>query len=244
MSSLIEAVQAQRQELLVLIADQLAVLDEIERLAAGLAGAGPDGTGGHVEISVPAGPPPDPRALAEALGRGTPRAAAKAKPKATAAAPRVGRDGLGGKAASVLEALRANGGWMSRAELVAVTGDFNNKTLQTLVTRELAEAQGVTNSRRYRATRDDSDTATGGTAPPVRTKPRETTVAVDGLDAKATRILRARILDHLSRRRLTDQSLADHLNAELDHVKALLAELVVAGEVERDAKGLYQVPTS
>lgn len=247
MSALIAAITAEREQLLAPIAERLAVLDEIERLAAGL---GDDRTPPVASVPVPPSDPPSP-----AGRRATAKPASKPSKRAAATATaRVGRDGLGEVAERVLQALRNNGGWMGRGDLLPIVGDFNVRTTQRLVERGLVEAQGSTNSRRYRAARDTSETAgsgppiTGTSAAPVAggTVARSAApgVSVAGLDAKATRILRARIVDHLSRRRLNEQSLADHLNAELDHVTALLTDLAAAGDVVLDPDGRYRAPTS
>ncbi len=248
MSALLDAVAAERADLLAPIAERLAVLDEIERLAGRLNNAEPPPAAAQPPV-LPDPPSPRPRGGAK-LDR-PPAAARKPAAKAPrAAAARVGRDGLGETTQAVLEALRANRGWMSRAEITAIIGPFNVKSTQKLVDRGLVKATGTTNSRRYRVVDDDSETA-GSTAKTVRTTPPAPPPApaaggpaIAGLSAGARRVLRARLVDHLGRRRLNAQSLADHLNVELAHVDALLAELEAAGEIVHDPDGRYRTAAS
>ncbi len=244
MSALLDAIAAERETLLAPIAGRLAVLDELERLAASLNGTT---TRTEVTVTVPARALPDARAIGAALRQAGKAPEGRGKPRQAPAAPRVGRDGLGPKASRILEALRANQGWMSTTEVAAVGGDFTNKVMQSLVTRGLAEARGETVQRRYRATQEDDARATGPgpgteTIRPAAPAPPSTraTAAVPKLNAAATRILRARIVDHLGRRRLNAQSLADHLNAELAHVTPLVSELLGSGEIVQDDDGLYR----
>ncbi|MEJ7824937.1 MAG: hypothetical protein WKF48_05885 [Solirubrobacteraceae bacterium] len=237
MSALLTAVQAERDALLAPIADRLAMLDDIERLAAALDTAAPP----KPKHGVPA---PAARPSAAATAARTP----KPPSKRGGAAARVGRDGLGPKAASLLEAIRSQSGWLSRAEIVKLGGEFAGHTMASLVDRELVEAKGATSQRRYRAANPDNPSAGGGsggsTMPAVAHPPAAAAApaAAGTLDGVARRVLQARILDHLSRRRLDEQSLASALNADREHVAEILGKLRFDDRVVLDPDGRYRVP--
>jgi hypothetical protein len=222
MSGVVQAVKAEREALLAPIAGRLAVLDEIERLAGSLDEV-------KATAAKPAATPPRQRPAA-------------AKPEAPrVAAPPVGRDGLGPKASELLEAVRVADRWMSRGEIVAVAGEFHSRTMQRLVERSLVEAKGDTSQRRYRAVQVDNVSGGGRQSEPT-IRPVAPPAATGTLDVGASRVLRARILDHLSRRKLNEQSLADHLNANREHVADILGKLLLSDHVELLPDGRYQVP--
>ncbi len=195
-------------------------------------------------IEVPR--PPTPKPAAAQTQRALP-----AKTPAT----RRGRDGLPTVGQTVLEALRAHGGqWMSAAEIGRAT-DRTPSTLKNylrpLVKRGLVEAKGQTSSRRYRAKIDDN-AASGGsetralpavsrtTPPAASTGPRSSTGSK--LSVADRRVCRARILDHLSRRRLDEQSLASTLGIDREEVADLCGELLLDDKIVMLPDGRYEVP--
>ncbi len=235
MNAVLEAARAERHALLAPIAEQLAALDEIERIAASLNGGGSDmaPTPAPAPAVVPR-PPSKPQAPRPRKSS-SPTKVLPAKAQATG----VGRDGLGATAQAALEKVRAAGATpISRADAGA-----SAHVMQALVNRGLIEATGATKSRRYRAVYDDNGTG-GSTASltPSPPQPRSSNATLGTPDAKASKILRARILDHLSRRRMNEQSLADHLNADREHVVDILGKLLLDELVDLAPDGQYSVP--
>lgn len=225
MSALADAIRAEREQLLAPIAHRLAVLDEIERLAISLNGA-----------AAPADPSPGPTRGQ----RGVPKTAARVLPARPPATGR-GTDGLSEPARAALTKLRTAKTPLSRSEIGASTG-----VMQTLVRRGLVAAHGDNRGRRYAAA--DADNAGAGAAPGASLPddepetPAPEPQVLGTLNASQSRVLRARILDHLSRRRLKEQSLADHLNVERDHVAEILGKLLLDGLVILEPDGNYWVP--
>lgn len=255
MSALVDAIRAERlaliEPLLAPIADKLVVLDEMERLARSINGGGSD-------VSVLAAP------VKPAARKSVPRAL-PAKVHST----RVGLDGLPDRTREVLAAVRALGGWVSASEVAASMGAAANamrKHLQRLVERGLLEAQGETVARRYRSVTEDKAWSGEIVAPralpaPVvdehgsdsspsfeEAKPEQApaqtkSVAKDhGLTTQGLKIVRARILDHCSRRRLDEQSLASTLNVDREVVADLCGQLLVDELIVLRPDGRYEVP--
>lgn len=254
MSTLLDAIRAEREALLAPIAHRLAVLDEIERLAERLNGA-PERAVVPKSSLPPKAPAAVPRALSGQAKPKPPAAVPKAVLPARAPATRSGIDGLSEREQALLSAVRSKGSsWLALRDLTAVVPAMSitslKRAIKTLIGRGLIEAHGATSQRRYRAANPDS--------PPVAPASPEIDDAVDDevddavavpdvppaaagtLDAKAARILRARILDHLSRRRLTEQSLADHLNAEREHVADIVGKLLTDDAIILDPDGRYR----
>lgn len=155
---------------------------------------------------------------------------------------RRGTDGLSESARAALTKLRTAKNSLSRSEIGAST-----EVMQTLVKRGLATPHGDNRGRRYTAA--DADTAGAGAASGASLPDDEPggvatpePHVIGTLNTSQARVLRARILDHLSRRRLKEQSLADHLNAERDHVAEILGKLLVDGLVVLEPDGNYRVP--
>lgn len=256
MSTLLDAIRAEREALLAPIAHRLAVLDEIERLAERLNGA-PERAVVPKSPLPPKAPAAAPRPLSGQAKPKPPAAVPKAVLPARAPATRSGIDGLSEREQALLSAVRSKGSsWLALRDLTAVVPAMSitslKRAIKTLIGRGLIEAQGATSQRRYRAANPDSPP--GGSTPPVApaspevdddvvdepSEPDAPPAAAGTLDAKAARILRARILDHLSRRRLTEQSLADHLNAEREHVADIVGKLLTDDAIILDPDGRYR----
>lgn len=130
-----DAIQAERRALvgtlLAPVAGQLAVLDEIERLAVQLH------TGDTLEV------PDTPAVAAAPAKKGGPSRVLSPRPPATGR----GRDGLSAAAGAALQKVRdANGKQLARVEIGA-----SNEVMQTLVKRGLVQAHGQNQGRRYSA---------------------------------------------------------------------------------------------
>lgn len=236
MNAVLEAARAEREALLAPIADKLAALDEIQRIAeSSLNGGGSEVASRAVAVAS--------ASVAQRPSRPAPTKPAKLLPAKTASSG-VGRDGLSKQAQAALEKVRAAGATpLSRGEVGA-----SASVMQTLVKRNLVEGIGATVARRYRAMYPE-DSATAGSGPSIIGAAAKSSAATIGahettgeLPAGPRRVLRARILDHLSRRRLNEQSLADHLNAEREHVADLLGKLLTDELVVLGPDGCYSVP--
>jgi hypothetical protein len=228
MSAIVEAIQAERraliEPLLAPIADKLQALDEMERLALSLNGGGSEAV--VVEAAIPKRAAPAQRVL--------PR---------KAVATRRGRDGLPAKTQRVLEAIRSFGDtWAAVADirrvpdLADIPDGSLRKHIPPLVCRGLVEAKGETSQRRYRATSADNATSGGGQAAVVPAP------AVGAVSAPvAARVTRSRILDHLSRRKLDEPSLATLLNLDRETVADLCGALLLDDKIAMLPDGRYEV---
>lgn len=214
MSTLLDAIAAERADLLAPIADRLAVLAEMERLAAQLNGSAPD-----VPIDVPV---PAPASKSRA-----PRAAPK--PRTDPA----GRDGLGPRSQRVLEALRTTNGWMARRE-VATAATMSAETvkhhLQLLVARGLIEAEGRTASRRYRAV---------GPAAPARKK-TSFGKGPEAAAAKQDETLQGRIIDSVGYQPGSVDELAKRFKAPRADVVVACDQAANDGDIMVGEDGRYR----
>ncbi len=228
MSDLLDAIRAERraliEPLLAPVADKLRVLDEMERLAASLNGGGSDvpAVAAPARQPVAAKPKPAQRAL-------------PARTRPTAA----GVDGLSPNTVRVLQVVRSTTHWMSKSQIAEADPDLPASLqvyLKRLIDRGLIEANGHTTARRYRAVTDEA-----------RSQQRETSNEQSAPAARphgngsATRVLRARIIDHLSRRALDEQSLADHLAADREDVAFLCGEMLMDDKLRLLPDGRYEV---
>jgi DNA-binding transcriptional ArsR family regulator len=157
------------------------------------------------------------------------------KPQATP----LGRDGLPPVAGHVLEAIRSLGcRWLTVKEIALAAGmrpDTLRNHLRPLLRRGLIEAKGQTRDRRYCAV-DGDNAGSGGWE----------RLAVPASAAKAShahrqRVMRARVLDHLSRRRLTEQSLVDHLGLDREGVADVCGALLLEDRIVLLPDGSYEV---
>lgn len=179
----------------------------------------------------------------------------------------VGIDGLGDRAQQVLRAVRGLPGWVSVGQIAAVVGvapQVPRSHLQQLVARGLVEAQGETVARRYRAAVEDNGASGGGERLAIAA-PRSVPAAASSdssssseeakpeqprrrgrppadMPAAERRIARARILDHCSRRKLDEQSLATTLNVGREVVADICGELLLNDKIVLHADGRYEVP--
>ncbi len=244
-ADLLEAIQAERraliEPLLAPIADKLRTLEEMEHLARSLNGGGSD-----VPAVKAASPPSGPKRAAAPKQRALP---------ARTPATRRGRDGLGRAAQEVLEAMRAAGGqWMSVREIAGVadstTGALKHH-FKALLARDLIEAKGQTTTRRYRAKTDDNGSSGGSESLALPPAPRPASPVPSAGPRSSTgsklsvadrRVCRARILDHCSRRRLDEQSLATTLGIDREEVADLCGELLLDDKIVLLPDGRYEVP--
>lgn len=193
-----------------------------------------------------------------------------AKPKQQRVLPaktpptRVGLDGLSDRTREVLAAARLFGSTWSSASEIAAACDMTPNTvrrhLQRLVERGLLEARGETVARRYRAAEQDNGSSGGGerlaiaaptppsseeAKPDQLLSPRGQTKSVakdHGLTRQGLKIVRARVLDHCSRRRLDEQSLATMLNVSREVVADICGELLLDDKIVLHPDGRYEVP--
>jgi DNA-binding transcriptional ArsR family regulator len=173
-----------------------------------------------------------------------------------------GRDGLAPRTQLVLEALRAGdeagpGGWVAAGPLAArtdMTRAALKKHLQQLGERGLVETRGETSARRYRAS--SADSGGGGSSPVVTARqsperapaPPPTEPADEpqspppppAATGTAGRVVRSRILDHVSRRRLSEQSLVGTLNLEAGVVAEVCGRLLAEGKIVLLPNGTYE----
>lgn len=237
MSTLLDAIAAERAGLLAPIAERLAVLDEIERLATRLVGesAAPS----QAEPEEPPEEPPTPSAAKSVLARRTRSSG-------------VGRDGLSQRSQNVLEVLRAERGkWMTVAA-IGDAADFDlakhfKGNVDPLIERGLVEKKESW-PREYRAVTSDVDGVAGASpqmkapraaAPPAA--PQGQQAGLSALSGTEAKVLRARILDHLSRRGLSEQSLASQLNAEREHIADICGKLLLTDAVVLEPDGHYRL---
>ncbi len=160
----------------------------------------------------------------------------------TAAFP-LGTDGLSTTARQILTAVRGRAGeWVTVAALTGndlipdVTAKTIRENLRHLADRGLLERDGATNARRYRAFDGTGAGAAWGSAvvsPPAAVVKR-------GPATASERVTRARILDHLSRRRMDALSIEHGLNLPRLAVQTALADLLDARAVRRRLDGLYE----
>ncbi len=239
-TDLVEAIRAERraliEPLLAPIADKLRTLDEMEHLARSLNGGGSD---------VPAVRAPVAASTKHAVATGGAQRAQRALPPRTRGTA-AGRGGLTPAADSILTAVRSgDGAWMTGREIAAAAGRAASTLrnyLGPLCDRGLVEATGTTRDRRYRAVMADNP-ASGGFAPRVPA-PKAASRSTTGskLSAADRRIARARILDHCSRRRLDEQSLASTLGIGREEVADLCGELLLDDKIVLLPDGQYTVP--
>jgi DNA-binding transcriptional ArsR family regulator len=251
MSTLVEAIQAERraliEPLLAPIADKLRTLEEMERLAVSLNGGGSEVA--TITPPAPAAKPPKPKQRA-------------LPPKAPATT--AGLDGLSDQRRNVLTAVRSCGGWIAIGDLTRVTGgsvQAVRKHLGALVARGLVEATGATSARRYRAVVEDKawsgeeqralpapgpdypDTSSEeGEQPPVAAGRTKSVAVSNGLTPQELKIARARILDHCSRRKLDEQSLATTLDVSREVVADICGQLLLDDKIVLHPDGRYEVP--
>lgn len=223
MQSVIEAVRAERELLLAPIADRLATLDEIERLAGGGSSTNSAGGGSAMPAEAPAKPKP------------VARRAAPRKPAATGN----GLDGLGVKAQRVLEVLHARKDWMAVGDIaqqVGSTSSAANKYLRLLGDRKLVEAQGATKARRYRALDGNSHTHT------TFGQGREPK-ATNG-NARPTYGERQRIVALIETNQgdLNDERIARALKLDRDTVSEHTCVLLDKGRIRLMGGGTYALP--
>ncbi len=208
MSALLEAVRAEREQLLAPIADKLAALDEIERLAGSL-----NGNGAAAKVAAPQGP-------------AKPKAAKKKALPPKAPATRSGVDGLSPKTTAILTAIRSKRGeWMAPAEIAQIAGldpHGLKNYMPTLVERGLVEKKGETVARRYRAVPDENGA-------------RERTTfgqgQVLGKPAKQTGSLQGRIIEAVGYQPANAKELATKLSASVDEVSRECDKLRKDGEI-------------
>lgn len=236
MSAIVDAIRAEREQLLAPIAHRLAVLDEMERLATALNGGGPKPSPAEQRPAIA----PEKRPAVPAEER---PASAPAKRVAPPRPPRTraGIDGLTERELALLTAIRSKGAnWLAIRELGTMLPQHSSwalkADLKTLIGRELVEATGTTSTRRYRAANPDTPASGGPTAATRSGLAGSTPAPARG----SSTVLRARVLDHLGRRRLTEQSLADHLNADREHVADVVGKLLLEDKIVLDPDGLYR----
>lgn len=234
MGVLLDAIRTEREQLLAPVQGRLTQLDELERLAT--AYHGENGVGGGPTVPD-AAPPKNEAPVKPAAGRG----AATTRPRRPSGQTARGRDGLGPRVQAVLEAIRANSGWMTIREIWdACPGAPVNSPVQQLARAGLIEAQGATSRRRYRAI-----VAAPAPAPETADPPPDPTSPAppsEPLGVAASRVLRSRILDHLERRGLDEKSLAGHLRADREHVAFICGQLLVDGLITLMPDGRYTNP--
>lgn len=225
MSDLVDAVRAERraliEPLLAPVADKLAALDEMERLALSLNGGGSD-VSPVAELPAPAAAPPPPKPKPREAQRALP-----ARPKATTQ----GRDGLGAKAQATLEALRSHPGWVKPAVLAAHEGQERGKIgqrLMVLVERGLAEARGKTVSREYRAIVSEKPAAARSTFGQGRSPASRQAASVQG-----------RVIEAVGYRPSNVDDLAGRLNAAIGEVVTACDQLVRDGDIALRGDGRY-----
>ena len=223
MQAVIDAIRAEREQLLAPIADKLAKLDELERLVT-------------ENGAAPRAAKPEPKAKAKPKPHRAALAAQKAVvPIEPAPATGKGRDGLGARSTQVLDALITSGDWMSVSEIAAAVGGSAQSLrthMQRLGTRGLVEAHGSTSRRRYRAKRSGVGNARAADAR-------------QSLDdrVKAT-ALRARIIDLVKHNQgdLNDDRLAQALDVDRDTVSEHTCVLLDTNRIRLVNGGTYALP--
>lgn len=195
----------------------------------------------------------DEAAAAPRAASAQPAAAASLRPAAQPVLPAKtpqtgqGRDGLGRQTQHVLAVLRVGDaawtdGWVATGLLAAKAGMTHAALkghLQHLGARGLVETRGKTSARRYRASRPDSErsgsrpVAAARPDPPVQAPVEQPATAVE------MRVARSRILDHLSRRKLSEQSLVGTLNLKAELIAEICARLLAEGKIVRLPNGTY-----
>lgn len=247
---ILKAIDAERSVLVEPILARLQILSEMERLARRLTS---DAT------PPPAQTPTDP----------VPSPASPSPPSPpTPAPPRTSPSNgtLGARAQYVLKALRDGDdawvdGWVAApalALIVGMTGSALKKHLQLLGDRGFVETRGETSARRYRAVFSAAEYATRVAplkpqppdqpasmpeSPPIEPSPAaplESTPVKPAATPTQMRVARSRILDHLSRRRLNEQSLIDGLNLDRAVVTNVCSQLLAEGQIVRLSGGRYE----
>ncbi len=158
-----------------------------------------------------------------------------AAPAGQSPCAQVGRDGLAANATAALEAVRAGAGaWVAISDIATATG-LSASTLRNhlpaLVERGLIEATGETKQRHYRAVLPDNGRSGSGMAPATPKKAPK----------HPTAVARARILDHLSRRALDEQSLTAHLGLDREVVAYICGDLLLNDALRLRPDGRYEV---
>lgn len=255
MSAIVDAIRAEREQLLAPIADKLAALDALERMAGVLNGAG------EARPAKPAAAPAKQEAAAATVaspGRCFTGAAVEAPTKRVlppkSSVTRVGTDRLGDKARLVLTAIRSQGAsWAAAGEIyralpsdAGITYGAIGNHLQKLYQRNLIVAEGQTAARRYRAATVE-DRGLADESPPA--PPTADTVPADAPPAHVARDARAERVEGpaLGGSSTTstagdsnEQSLAEHLNAEREHIADILGRLLLEDKVVLDPDGCYR----
>lgn len=157
----------------------------------------------------------------------------------------VGIDGLSTDAIGVLQQIRSHDGAAVPASAILdahTTKRQWERIRGTLIDRGLIEVIGHGSKSRYAATARDSQGAGASSAgwgqgsPKLRSKPKPAAPELT-LTTTQRRILRARVIDHLSRRALTEETLASHLGADPGHVHHAVAEVLATGGIVRRLDG-------
>lgn len=216
MQAIIDAVRAERELLLAPIADQLAKLDELERIASGPtngAGGGP---------AVPAETP----ALAKSKPAQARKPAASRKPAPTGA----GIDGLGPMPVQILQFVREHG-QVTTAQILDATGvtaSTLSSQMAVLVDRCLVERLGNNRNRTYRpVTNYQPPTVTVGLAAPKGAPKNGASV-------------QGRILEAVGFRPMDKSELIFKLKAPDTDIASALQRLVTEGEIEQVTGGRYR----